>query len=70
MFTNPMQFDMYQYGATPSTFYPSGQPPKVSVDYSTTTNIDPTDRRRRRSASTSASSKDKENLSNMHLVRD
>ena len=64
----PMQYDMFQYGATPSSFYAPGQT-KMPVEYSSVASIDQTDRRRRRSGSTSApAAKDKETIPNMHLV--
>lgn len=65
-----MQYDMFQYGATPSSFYPPPQTTKIPVEYNNTAAIDQTDRRRRRSGSTSAAAaKDKETIPNMHLVR-
>lgn len=71
MFNNaPMQYDLFQYGATPSTFYPPTQTTKLPVEYHSTAAIDQTDRRRRRSGSTSAlKGADKETIPNMHLVR-
>jgi hypothetical protein len=65
-----MQYDMFQYGATPSSFYPSNQSGKIPVEYNNVAAIDQTDRRRRRSGSTSAPApKDKETIPNMHMVR-
>ncbi|KIW99768.1 uncharacterized protein Z518_10696 [Rhinocladiella mackenziei CBS 650.93] len=70
MFNNaPMQYDMFQYGATPSSFYPPAQSTKIPVEYNNTASLDQTDRRRRRSGSTSAPAKDKETIPNMHLRR-
>jgi len=71
MFNNGhVQYDMYQYGATPSSFYPATQTTKIPVEYSSAAAIDQTDRRRRRSSSISApAAKDKETVPNMHLRR-
>src|ERR1700760_3944187 len=49
--SGPMQYDMFQYGATPASFYPSAQSTKIPVEYSNAAAIDQTDRRRRRSGS-------------------
>ena len=64
-----MQYEMYNYSATPANFYP-GQSNKIPVEYTGSSTLDERDRRRRRSGSTSTGgSKDgKENLTNMHLV--
>ena len=63
-----MQYEMYNYGATPANYYP-GQSNKIPVEYTGSSTLEDRDRRRRRSGSTSAASKDgKENLTNMHLV--
>jgi len=70
MFNNaPMQYDMFHYGGTPSSFYPSAQTSKMPVEYNNTAGLDQTDRRRRRSGSTSSPPKDKETIPNMHLRR-
>ncbi|KIW94306.1 uncharacterized protein Z519_05622 [Cladophialophora bantiana CBS 173.52] len=71
MFNNaPMQYDLFQYGATPASFYPQAQTTKIPVEYNSAAAIDQTDRRRRRSGSTSApAAKDKETIPNMHLRR-
>ncbi|EXJ68634.1 uncharacterized protein A1O5_08428 [Cladophialophora psammophila CBS 110553] len=71
MFNNaPMQYGLFQYGATPASFYPPGQTTKIPVEYNNAAAIDQTDRRRRRSGSTSApAAKDKETIPNMHLRR-
>jgi hypothetical protein len=63
-----MQYDMFNYGATPANFYPMGQQNKIPVQYTGSSTLDDRDRRRRRSGSTSTSSKDKDSLTNMHLV--
>ena len=63
-----MQYDMYNYGTTPATYYPAGST-KIPVEYTGSSTLDDRDRRRRRSGSTSTSStKDKDSLTNMHLV--
>lgn len=68
--STPMQYDMYQYGATSAAFYPQSQTSKMTVDYNSAAGIDETDRRRRRSGSTSApAAKDKETIPNMHLQK-
>ena len=69
--SGPMQYEMYNYGATPANFYPSEQQDKIPVEYTGSITLEDRDRRRRRSGSTSTTSngKDKENLTNMHLVR-
>jgi hypothetical protein len=65
-----MQYDMYQYGTTPASFYATTQTTKIPVEYNSAAAIDQTDRRRRRSGSTSApAAKDKESIPNMHMVR-
>ena len=67
--SGPMQYEMFNYGATPSNFYPTPQSDKIPVEYTGSSTLDDRDRRRRRSGSTSTSSKgEKENLTNMHLV--
>src|SRR5258708_33057856 len=68
--SGPMQYEMFNYGATPANFYPSSQSNKIPVEYTGSSTLDDRDRRRRRSGSSaSAVGKDKENLTNMHLVR-
>lgn len=70
MFNNtPMQYDMFQYGATSATFYPTTQNTKIAVEYNNGATLDQADRRRRRSGSTSTTTKDKDTIPNMHLVR-
>lgn len=65
-----MQYDMFNYGATPATYFPPSSD-KISVEYTGSSTLDERDRRRRRSGSTSTTStKDKDSLTNMHLVRD
>lgn len=67
--SSSMQYDMFQYGAAPGSFYPSTQTTKIPVEYNNATAIDQTDRRRRRSGSTSDPAiKDKETIPNMHMV--
>lgn len=69
MFNNTaMPYDIFQYAATPATFYPTSQAGKAPVEYGQSTTLDSSDRRRRRSDSTSTSAKDKETIPNMHLV--
>jgi len=69
MYNNaPMQYDMFQYGTTPS-FYAQNQTTKMPVEYDSSAPLDPTDRRRRRSGSTLAPAKDKETIPNMHMRR-
>ncbi|ETI20648.1 hypothetical protein G647_06990 [Cladophialophora carrionii CBS 160.54] len=64
-----MQYDLYQYGTSQASFYPTTQPTKIPAEYNAAT-IDQTDRRRRRSGSTSApTAKDKESIPNMHMRR-
>jgi hypothetical protein len=67
--SGPMQYEMFNYGTTPATYYPSTNSNKISVEYTGSSTLDERDRRRRRSGSTSTTStKDKETLTNMHLV--
>lgn len=69
MFNNTaLPYDIFQYAGTPATFYPTSQAGKASAEYSQSTTLDSSDRRRRRSDSTSTSPKDKETIPNMHLV--
>jgi len=69
MFNNaPMQFEMYNYGATPATFYPAPQTNKIAVEYAGPGTLEDRDRRRRRSGSTTTANKDKDSIANMHLV--
>ena len=69
MFNNTtMPYDIFQYAATPATFYPTTQTTKAPVEYTQSTTLDSSDRRRRRSDSTSTSVKDKDTIPNMHLV--
>ena len=63
-----MQYEMFNYGATPANFYPTPESDKIPVEYTGSSTLDDVDRRRRRSGSTSTSSKDKDSLTNMHLV--
>lgn len=70
MFNNPLSFEMYSYNNNnnnPSAFY-TMQQGRIPVEYTGSSSLDERDRRRRRTGSTS-SSKDKEVLPNMHLVR-
>ncbi|RVX67539.1 hypothetical protein B0A52_08892 [Exophiala mesophila] len=70
MFNNTtMPYDIFQYAATPATFYPTTQTTKAPVEYTQSTTLDSSDRRRRRSDSTSTSVKDKDTIPNMHLRR-
>ncbi|EXJ55101.1 hypothetical protein A1O7_08026 [Cladophialophora yegresii CBS 114405] len=72
MMFNPasMQYDMYQYGNTAGSFYPTTQTTKIPVEYNNAATVDQSDRRRRRSGSTSAATtKDKESIPNMHMRR-
>lgn len=66
--TAPMQYEMFQYGTTPSSFYNPSQTTKIPVDYNSSAPLDQNDRRRRRSGSTLAPAKDKDTIPNMHLV--
>ena len=70
MFTSgPMQYEMFNYGATPADFHPAGQHNKIPVEYTGSSTLDARDRRSRRSGSTSTSNNgEKDNLTNMHLV--
>ncbi|EXJ92082.1 hypothetical protein A1O3_00632 [Capronia epimyces CBS 606.96] len=65
----PLHYDMFQYGATPSSYYPATQSAKISVEYNDQTTLGANVRRRRRSGSTSAPTKDKDTITNMHLRR-
>jgi len=67
--TAPTQYDMFQYGTTPSSFYPPTQTTRMPVEYNSSVPLDSADRRRRRSGSTLAPAKDKETIPNMHLRR-
>src|SRR3954464_6531888 len=67
VFNNPLSFEMYSYNNNPSAFY-TMQQGRIPVEYTGSSTLDERDRRRRRTGSTS-SSKDKEVLPNMHLVR-
>src|ERR1700722_3068699 len=67
VFNNPLSFEMYSYNNSPSAFY-TVQQGRIPVEYTGSSTLDERDRRRRRTGSTS-SSKDKEVLPNMHLVR-
>jgi hypothetical protein len=67
VFNNPLSFEMYSYNNNPSAFY-TLQQGRIPVEYTGSSTLDERDRRRRRTGSTS-SSKDKEVLPNMHLVR-
>jgi hypothetical protein len=74
VFNNPLSFEMYSYNHhhnnnnnNPSAFY-TMQQGRIPVEYTGSSTLDERDRRRRRTGSTS-SSKDKEVLPNMHLVR-
>ena len=67
VFNNPLSFEMYSYSSSPSAFY-TVQQGRIPVEYTGSSTLDERDRRRRRTGSTS-SSKDKEVLPNMHLVR-
>lgn len=63
-----MQYEMYNYGTTPATYFPPSSD-KIAVEYIGSSTLDDRDRRRRRSGSTSTSStKDKDSPTNMHLV--
>jgi hypothetical protein len=67
VFNNPLSFEMYSYNSSPSAFY-TVQQGRIPVEYTGSSTLDERDRRRRRTGSTS-SSKDKDVLPNMHLVR-
>jgi hypothetical protein len=62
--TIPMQYDMLQYDPSGNGMYPIG---KIPVEYTGSSTLDESDRRRRRTGSTT-SSKDKDAIPNMHLV--
>lgn len=62
--TIPLQYDMLQYDPSGNGMYPIG---KIPVEYTGSSTLDESDRRRRRTGSTT-SSKDKEAIPNMHLV--
>jgi hypothetical protein len=62
--TIPMQYDMLQYDPSGNGLYPIG---KIPVEYTGSSTLDESDRRRRRTGSTT-SSKDKDAIPNMHLV--
>lgn len=65
----PLQYDMFQYGTTPSSYFPATQTVKLSADFDDMTALDQADRRKRRSGSSSSPTKDKDSITNMHLVR-
>ncbi|EXJ93742.1 hypothetical protein A1O1_02135 [Capronia coronata CBS 617.96] len=65
----PLQYDMLQYGATPSDYYPALQTARISVEFNDPTSLDQNDRRKRRSGSSSTPTKDKDTITNMHLRR-
>ena len=56
---------MYNYGATPASYYPTHGSKSMSIDY-TSSNMDEKDRRRKKSESSKSS--DKDSMTNMHLV--
>lgn len=63
-----MPYDMFNYGSGSASYYPSTNP-KIAIEYTGSSTLDERDRRRRRSGSTSGSStKEKDSLTNMHLV--
>lgn len=63
-----MQYDMFNYGPTATSYYPVSTD-NIAVEYTGSSTLDESDRRRRRSGSTSTSSnKDKDSITNMHLV--
>ena len=62
-----MQYEMYNYDTSSTNYYP-GHSNKIPVEYTGSSALDDRDRRRRRSGSTPAGSKDKDSLTNMHLV--
>ena len=62
--TMPLQYDMLQYDPSGNGMYHIG---KIPVEYTGSSTLDESDRRRRRTGSTTPS-KDKEASPNMHLV--
>jgi AP-1-like factor len=64
--TIPMQYDMLQYDPSGNGMYPIG---KIPVEYTGSSTLDESDRRRRRTGSTTSSKESKEAVPNMHLVR-
>jgi len=66
MFNSSMPYEMYQYSATPASYYPTQNSNKIPVELTSST-LDEKDRRRKRSDASKGS--DKETIPNMHLRR-
>lgn len=65
-FSNSMPFEMYQYPATPASYYPTQGSTKLPISMISST-LDEKDRRRKRSDASKPG--EKETFTNMHLQR-